>query len=156
DLNDERDRLERELAAAIPILDRWKERDRLGPEDLVKLLPAGSVFVDLLLYTRFEYDPQAPGAKGEKRTPCYVAFVLAPGKPIQRIELGPAGPIDKAIADWRNAIEHRGGSAAEAVLNRLVWQPISNHLAAGTKTLYLSPDATLARLPWATLSGTTS
>ena len=50
---DERDKLERELVAAIPALKRWQELDKLGPTDLVGALPPGAVFVDLIRYMHF-------------------------------------------------------------------------------------------------------
>ena len=82
---------------------RQKELDRLGPADLAKHLPSGAALIDLLRYTRFDRDPQTPGREGERRTPSYAAFVLAPGRSVKRVELGPAAPLDSHIADWRRA-----------------------------------------------------
>jgi CHAT domain-containing protein/tetratricopeptide (TPR) repeat protein len=163
-----KERLERELAAALPELPRQQELDRLGPADLAQHLPAGAAFIDLLAYTRFEQDPQKPGAEGERRIPSYTAFVLAPGRPIQRVELGDARPIGAAVRDWRQAIagwraslpdadrlalEQRADRTA-AEVGRLVWQTLAEHLPGGTRTVYLAPDGDLARLPWAALPGT--
>lgn len=167
ELADTQQRLERELAAALPELPRREELDRLGPADLATRLTAGSAFIDLLGYARFEQDPQKPGDAGERRVPSYTAFVVAPGRPVERAELGDAAPIDAAIRDWRQAItgwnaalpdadrravEARAERAA-AELSRLVWAKLADHLPAGTKTVYLAPDGDLARLPWAALPG---
>src|SRR5439155_12916571 len=90
-----------------------------------------------------------------KRIPSYLAFVVAPGQPIRRVELGAAKPIDDTITGWRQTIKTGGNSAAPAVLARLVWEPIAKALPAGTHTLYLSPDGDLARVPWCALPGST-
>ena len=76
-LADDRDALERELAKAIPLLQRAKELDALGPDALTPLLPDHSVLIDFVRYTRFDYDKAKPGKAGETRTPSYAAFVLA-------------------------------------------------------------------------------
>src|SRR5206468_364363 len=107
-----RDNLERELHQGMPKIDLARERSKYSPEDLAKELPAGAVFVDFLNYTRSEHDPKKPGAKGKKSTASYVAFVVARDRPIQRIELGAAQPIDEAIASWRKAIQNREESPA--------------------------------------------
>jgi CHAT domain-containing protein len=146
-LADQRDALERKLAAEIPALKRWQELDRLGPADLTKALPSGAIFVDFIRYTRFDY-----AGKNEKQTSSYVAFVLAKDRPMQRIELDEATPIDGAIRQWRAAIEKQGdGSDAAAELTRRVWNPIAKAVPPGSKTLYLALDGDLARLPWAAL-----
>jgi CHAT domain-containing protein len=167
ELTARKERLERDLAAALPELPRQKELDRLGPADLAKHLPAGAAFIDLLRYTRYERDPQKPGKEGERRIPSYAAFVLVAGRPMRRVELGDAGPIDDAVREWRRAItgwrpslpdaerlalEQRADGAA-AGLGRLVWRKLAEHLPAGTHTVYLAPDGDLARVPWAALPG---
>src|SRR5207247_261309 len=122
--------------------------------------PDHAVLIDFVRYRRFEYDRAKPGKAGETQTLCYAAFVLvrspvahAPGSPIavKRIELGEAKPIDRAVAQWRTAIEMRVESPAVKELRDLVWAKLAPHLPSGTKTLYLSPDGDLARLPWAAL-----
>src|SRR5204862_7851972 len=128
ELGDERDRLERELAAALPALERWRQRDRLGPEVLSGLLPPEAAFIDFLSYMRFQQDPAKKGEAGETRIDHYAAFVLAPGRPSQRIELGERAPIDAAVTEWRQAIETRKESSAGDALHRLVWAPIAKRL----------------------------
>src|SRR5205823_12076162 len=82
-----------------------------------------------------------------------VAFVLRPGGPVRRVDLGPARPIDEAVSGWRKAIaEGRPGTAART-LGRLVWQPLAEHVPADTRVVYLAPDGALTRLPWAALPG---
>jgi CHAT domain-containing protein/Tfp pilus assembly protein PilF len=153
ELTDRKERLERELAELRQELPREKELDHLGPADLAAKLPPKSVFLDFVRYVRFQQDPHVPGKEGERRTPCYTAFVLAAGRPVRRIELGPAEPIDAAIRQWRQAIDSRKDSPVAADLARLVWRPVAEHLPAGTLTVYLAPDGDLARLPFAALPG---
>jgi tetratricopeptide (TPR) repeat protein len=173
-LTDARDSLERELANALPILDRVKEIDALGPEALLTCLPDHTVLIDFVRYTRFEFDKNRPGKGGESRKTCYSAYVLfkepvnstfpAKGQDEQpptrerkagrivRVELQEASAIDSAIRIWREAAERNQESpdAIEQLAHRL-WEPIAKHLPAGTHTLYLATDGDLARMPWAAL-----
>jgi CHAT domain-containing protein len=87
---------------------------------------------------------------------------------VVRVELGPAQPINAAIAAWRQALTawratlpaaeqqrlEDAANRAAARVRRLVWEPLAPHLPAGTQTVYLSPDEDLARLPFAALPGT--
>jgi CHAT domain-containing protein/tetratricopeptide (TPR) repeat protein len=127
------------------------------PNDLRRLLPGRAVFIDFLRYVRIEHDPRKPGLEGETRTPSYVAFVLSKERPAVRVELGPAGPIERALKDWRREIELGGKgpepSDADRRLARLVWLPLGPHVPADTDLVYLAPDAELTRLPWAALPG---
>ena len=151
ELADERGQLERLLAQTVPAWTQRNEREVLGPEELIKALPRDVTFIDFFAYTRFEQDPQVPGKKGEKQTPSYLAFVLAPGRPIKRVELGPAEPIGESIAEWRGAIEIRKHDSAAQRLQEILWSKIAALIPAETRTLYLSPDGDLARLPWSAL-----
>jgi CHAT domain-containing protein len=111
------------------------------------------VFLDFVRYVRFEQDPKVAGQAGEGRTPSYVAFVLRRGRPVRRVELGPAQPIETALDGWRRDIAgDRTGPAADR-LRRLVWDPLAGHLPADTTTVLLAPDGALHRLPWAALPG---
>src|SRR5262249_51390759 len=94
ELTEERERLERELARQVPAQAERQERDRIGPRDLERARPPSAAYVDLLWYVHFGFDPKKPGKAGETRTPHYVAFVVRPGQPVRRRELGPAQPIE--------------------------------------------------------------
>jgi tetratricopeptide (TPR) repeat protein len=152
ELTEARERLERELARQVPALAE-QHRDRIGPADLEQALPPHAAYVDLLRYVRFGFDPKRPGKAGETWTRHYVAFVVRPGQPVRRIELGPAQPIEEALADWRHAIEQGRDSPAAERLRQLVWEPIAQQFAPETQTVYLVPDGALVRLPWAALPG---
>jgi CHAT domain-containing protein len=145
------------------------------PEDLARRLPPGVALVDFVRFDLLEQDPRLPGRKGERRTPSYVAFVLQRNRPVQRAALGPAEPIEEAVAHWRQAIRSREpDAAAAAALRKLVWEPIEPLLPPqekahpqppsqpatpdgaaelGTATIYLCPDGRLSSIPWAALPG---
>jgi len=143
ELSDERNALERDLARQVPALERDNQLVRLTPADLIALLPSHAVFIDLVRYTH--------AGAGNAIDYRYLAFILTKGQPIRRIELGDSAPIDQAIAAWRRAIETQASSDAPARLSARVWEPLFKQLPPGTKTLYLAPDADLARMPWAAL-----
>jgi CHAT domain-containing protein len=147
ELSDRRDQLERDLLPFLPEIERRKELAKLGPADLAKKLPADAVFLDFLHY----------GYYGKDKEPVYyyVAFVVAPGRPVKRVELGEAAPLDEAVAAWRKAIDKREASAAPSVLRRRLWDKVAEHLPKGTRTVYLAAEGDLARLPFAALPGST-
>jgi CHAT domain-containing protein/Tfp pilus assembly protein PilF len=153
-LSDQKEKLEKQLADKLPLYKALKERLQRGPADLVALLPAGVVFCDLARYRRLSHDPEIPGEKGERWTLCYLAFVSARGQPVRRLELGEAGPIDRALAAWRRSLQAgQAASPAADALRRLLWRPLEKSFPAGTRIVILAPDAALTGLPWATLPG---
>jgi CHAT domain-containing protein/tetratricopeptide (TPR) repeat protein len=135
--------LEKKLAARLPELNA----PQAPYTDLVDRLPDGSAFVD--------FHRHLHRGKGEKEwRPHYVAFVLGKGRPVRRVELGPAEPIEKALAAWRQAITEGLDSPASAELRRLVWDRLSEHLPdRPDSTVYLCPDGELSALPWPALPG---
>src|SRR5262249_10912073 len=86
--------------------------------------------------------------------PHYVAFVLRQGKEPVRVELGPAEPIEQALAAWRQDIARGRDSPAAHELRRLLWDKLAPHLPAGPGSpVYLCPDGALSALPWAAPPG---
>src|SRR5262249_51904489 len=120
--------------------------------DLCKALPAGVAFIDLLRYVRFEQDPRVKGEKGEKRVPCYMAFVLT-REAVKRVELNEAKEVEELLRIWRRAVVE--GSSTEpdyaAKMHARVWAPLARHLPAKAPLVYVCPDAALHGLPWAAL-----
>jgi CHAT domain-containing protein/tetratricopeptide (TPR) repeat protein len=153
ELSSEKDRLERELAAAVPEFARKRALERSGHGDLLKTLPEGAAVIDLVQFKRFEQDPQVKGAKGTRWPPGYVGFVLCKGRPVRMVDLGPAAPIDDAVSQWRQAIVHGQDSPAAADLRKLAWEPLARHLPKETTTVYLAPDGALCYIPWVALPG---
>jgi CHAT domain-containing protein/tetratricopeptide (TPR) repeat protein len=153
ELGNEKERLERELAAAVPEFARKRALERSVHGELLKALPVGTAVLDLVWFTHIEGDPAVKGAKGRWWTPGYVGFVLSTGRPVRMVDLGPARPIDEAVARWRQAIVRGPDSPAAADLRGRVWEPLARYLPAGTTTVYLAPDGALCSIPWAALPG---
>jgi CHAT domain-containing protein/Tfp pilus assembly protein PilF len=150
ELTERKERLERDLARRLPDFQRRDTLARAPYTDLVQHLPAHTAFVDLLRYSYYTRDRKT------KPTPQYVAFVLRRGQPARRVDLGPAPPIEEALARWRRDLGNGLSSPAAAQLRRLVWDPLAAYLGPDTDTVYLSPDGALHGLPWAALPGRTA
>ncbi len=159
ELTREKEGLERRLAERLHVTRPDAATAASTPDDLLRRLPDHSAFVDLIRYVSFDQDPKVPGAKGETRTPRYVAFVLRKGEPVRRVELGEAQRIEDALRQWRREIADwrpdRPVSASDAArrLGEMLWQPLAKHIPADTETVFLAPDASLTGLPWAALPG---
>jgi CHAT domain-containing protein/Tfp pilus assembly protein PilF len=158
DLGRQAARLERELLPLLPAVARAERLARSNPDDLRKALPQRAALVDLLRYVDFEQDPRQPGREGLRWTPRYVAFVVSRDG-AARVELGEAGPIERAVADWRAAITAWRPGLSDpaprhaAALRRLLWEKLAERLPAGAEAVYLAPDAALTAVPWAALPG---
>jgi CHAT domain-containing protein/tetratricopeptide (TPR) repeat protein len=153
-LSEQKEQLEKQLADTLPLYKALQERLTRSPAELLPLLPADAVFLDLTRYWHIAHDPKRAAEQGERWTLSYVAFVLARGQPICRVELGEAAPIDQALATWRRSLQ-TGSAASPAAdtLRGLLWRPLEKHFPAGTRTALLAPDAALTGLPWAALPG---
>jgi CHAT domain-containing protein len=152
-LTADKERLEKELAARLGLTPTAR-RDEPGPQALAEALGRSAAFIDFVRYIDVEHDPKKPGQAGWRHTPRYVAFVLSQGQPATRVELGEAEPIERAWADWRQAIvAGRPDRAEAAALARLVWEPLRPHLPVECRTVWLCPDGVLCQVPWAALPG---
>lgn len=80
------------------------------PGRVAAAIPPDATLVDLLAYTRLE-SPQA-GRRDPEFRRHYLAFVVRPGTPPKRVELGSAEAIDSAIARWRAACRSHSQSEA--------------------------------------------
>ena len=128
-LSVDKERLERQLADAIPRLARDQTLERSPHTKLLEALPERAVVLDVTYYLRIEQDPQDTGKSGERHIPSYIGYVLARGRPVRAVDLGPAVPIDEAVRAWREAIKDREASPAAETLRRLVWQPLARQFA---------------------------
>jgi CHAT domain-containing protein/tetratricopeptide (TPR) repeat protein len=153
DLGNEKERLERELAAAVPEFARKLALKQSRHNDLLAVLDDATAILDLLRFTRITWDPQDKGKMGVRSTPSYVGFVLSKGRGVRMVDLGPAQPIEDAVLRWRQAIVEGHDSPAAGDLRTLVWEPLAAHFPKGTTTVYLAPDGSLNFIPWAALPG---
>jgi CHAT domain-containing protein/tetratricopeptide (TPR) repeat protein len=152
-LTAEKERIERELAEALPEFARQQALTHSPHTRLMEQLPIDTVVLDLVAFNRLEHDPQVKGKQGERLTPSYAGFVLAKGQPVREMDLGPAGPIDEAVRTWREAIVRRHVSPGAEVVRRRVWEPLARHFPPGTTTVIIVPDGPLTAIPWAALPG---
>ena len=93
------DELEAELARLDAGFRAARAEARRTPEQLQAALPRGTALVDMLAYTAFQ--PPAQGKGKFQRESRLVAFVVRSDRPIERIDLGPMAPVQKAINEWR-------------------------------------------------------
>ena len=144
-LSDRLGGLESELARAVG----WQSQAP-DPKQAAAALPEGAALVDWYRYTYFP-GPQ-PGRRRPPREFRYVAFVVRPGQPVRRIELGPAGPIDEEIAALRARLHLASGTLDDVAgrLARLAWKPLVPYLASA-QTVLIAPDADMCFVPWGAL-----
>ena len=150
-LTTDKEALERELAQKSQSFRQDQELKNLTPSKLLELLPADTALIDFLVYRHSQPDPNKKGKwiSADRLT----AFVLKPGVTIERLDLGPMAPIEKAIDQWRASYKKQPGKDHPGIeLRRLLWLPLEKHVA-GAKTVIISPDGALGRLPFAALPG---
>ncbi len=148
------DNLEAELARLDAGFRAARAEARRTPEQLQAALPRGTALVDMLAYTAFQ--PPAQGKGKFQRESRLVAFVVRPDRPIERIDLGPTAPIQKAINEWRpiltaGKVKLATGDPARE-LRRLIWEPLEPHLD-GVASVLVSPDGPIGMIPLAALPG---
>ncbi len=153
----EKDQIERELAAAGHL---FHQQERLTAPSLPALcerLEAGQVMVDFMRYQH--WTPPAEGQPGAgHRAAHYLAFVLkgdACDAPV-RVELGSAGPVDRDVAMIGLLI--RGQASLERLrrvghrLRARIWDPLLPAIGP-RRTIWLVPDGQLNMVPFAALPG---
>jgi CHAT domain-containing protein len=164
DLAAEVERLEQDLASRSAAYRQAMRRVSL--ENLREALPDDAVLVDYLQYTFTDGPP--PGDEGTQQTTAapvkelrLAAFVVRREGPVKLVDLGSSTEIEAAIDAWRSDFGRtQRGAEAGLALRRQVWDPIERLLeesvAAGgplPKTVLVSPDGALGRLPLAALPG---
>jgi tetratricopeptide (TPR) repeat protein/CHAT domain-containing protein len=140
-----------------PLLPTFKRNEKLAnatPVEFQKSLPDGAAVVDFMRYTTLEASKEKPAISVFKRTGRYTAFVLTRDT-VTWVDLDLAEPIETAINDWRGEIDSGKEISPKTPdrLRELIWKKVERVLPANIKTLYISPDAALCRLPWAALPG---
>jgi CHAT domain-containing protein/tetratricopeptide (TPR) repeat protein len=148
-LDREREELEFRLADQSAA---FRTARSLDSKSVSTALPERTVLVDLLEYE--QYTP-APGAMSKWRSERrLVAFVLARGEEVARVELGPVKPIADAVEAWRRPMQTLSAVDEKAAgrLRSLLWDKLAPSLA-GCDRVLISPDGVLCSLPWAALPG---
>jgi CHAT domain-containing protein/Tfp pilus assembly protein PilF len=165
ELTQKKEALEVELARKSDSFRNHSGLARLTPDQLRKVLPAGTALVDFLEYTHYQLTPGKKGKTLSERR--LVAFVVRRDRPLVRVDLGSMAPIAAAVADWRRAIERRGGGsdrgfkldtpqegkgavASQRALRQRLWEPLQPYLGKAEIVL-ISLDGVLASVPFAAL-----
>jgi CHAT domain-containing protein/tetratricopeptide (TPR) repeat protein len=143
-LESEREEIEIELTRQTDEFRVLQRSIKVSPVDVRKAVPSDAVLIDFLSYARLQ--------KGV-RTQSYVAFIVS-NEGIDWVDLGPAAPIDAAVADFRMRLQ-RGQLVSRpedpgTSLRDKLWQPIAQKIAR-KKLVLLSPDRELCGLPFAAL-----
>jgi tetratricopeptide (TPR) repeat protein len=146
----ERDRLELELSGRSAV--RSQAEPPVTLEEVQTAMPAGAVLIDFLEYAR--YTPPNVQSKtkaaAERRL---LAFVICPGRPVELLDLGPAGPLGEAIDAWQATFGMSPQAAAAGrLLRQRIWEPLEGRLS-GAKIVLLSADGPLKQFPLAALPG---
>lgn len=165
-----RDRLETELARAIPEMNLDRKLRASDRRAVALGLPSNVVLVE---FVRFQLSDltHGPVLHSDKEVGRYLAFVLTAGSPdeSQIYDLGDADEIDRLIGDFRSGIidaskpqagrdlgaapaDHTrpGNAGVGQTLRAAVFDRFVPALA-GRKRLLLAPDGDLTRLPFEVL-----
>jgi CHAT domain-containing protein len=164
----ERNGLERRLARQIPEISLEAQLRGAGLEAVARALPPDAALVEFVRFPLFDFraDPGRVPAAPPTR---YLAFVSpGPADGPRLLDLGPAEPIDRMIADWRTRLAGeaeprdlvKAGPApdpgpagdAGASLRAAAFDPLVPALG-GRRRLLLAPDGALNRLPFEALPG---
>jgi tetratricopeptide (TPR) repeat protein len=144
--SEEVERLQQALAAASEEYRAKRAQQNRTAADIQKAIPPGTVLVDFLEYDNYEPTEQDANKWIWQRR--LAAFVVRPDQPVERLDLGPAAPIQETVEKWRASY-----SAEEAAtLKQLVWKPLQP-LLHDAQTVLISPDGALARFPLPALPG---
>ena len=154
-LETEGDKLEDELALHSAPLRGLK--DLPSPKDIVEqvaqALPKNGALVEIVAYEDWPLVPQ-PGILESQlpHEPRYLALVLLPAGDIRTADLGPAAPIDQAVARLRAALASRDTEYLTAAqeLHRLAFAPLVS-LLGPQRRVFVSPDGQLGLVPLGTL-----
>lgn len=120
-------------------------------DDLLAALPDDAVLVDYLEYWYSEPSTTQKGRFQGRRS--LLAFVVDKGGSVTMVDLGPVAPIEEAIDAWRTTFGRSDAALAAGQFMRLkLWEPL---LAAvgDARTVIISSDGALGRLPFAALPG---
>lgn len=158
ELQAHKERLESDLKLRSPEFRQKLALEQRKPADVQAVLPGDAALIDFVEYTHFTRSRKRGGGTRQRRL---ATFVLRPGRPVARFDLGPAADVERAVGAWRVAVGadapppgtrpgEEGACAAE--LRRLVWAPLGSALE-GCATLLVSPDGALAGIPFGALPG---
>jgi CHAT domain-containing protein/Flp pilus assembly protein TadD len=147
ELSERVEQIQKQLASASAEFRQQLAQQHRTVDEIRHSLPPDAALVDLVNYERVvKSDPSSTGFPT-----ALVAFVIRSEGAVERVELGPIEPIEKAITRWRQSYGRASAGQDPAEdLRRLVWEPLEKQLA-GVKTLLISPNGLTAPIPWPAL-----
>lgn len=155
DLTIQGDTLEARLAqrsAPLRALGQLPSASEIIPR-LAAALPADGALIEIIAFdaTPAMLSPDKAPSK-LLRTPMYLGFILFPSGDIRTVDLGPAAPINAAVADLREALSNQTLSYTTVAqkLYRLVIARILPNLGSQHR-LFISPDGDLNLVPFGAL-----
>lgn len=144
-LEGEVDKLESEVSARSA---EFRAQSQAITLDGVRaLLPNGTALIEFALYRAGD-----PKIESQKQSH-YVAYLLTCEGPAQWVDLGEAGPIDRAVKAWRNAVRDPQRTDAKRLaraLDEKVMRPV-RALIGSSQHLLVSADGALNLIPFAAL-----
>ena len=145
-LTQRKEALEQRLAEKNDAFRAQLKAKRRSLDDVRAAIPDDAVLIDCIEYKRIRFP-----LGDEERDRHIAAFVFGKAGSITRVELGKAKDIQQAIDKWRGEIGSRShGKASGEAVAKQVWSKLKPHLG-DAKTVLISPDGALCRLPWAAL-----
>jgi CHAT domain-containing protein/Tfp pilus assembly protein PilF len=149
-LTQQKEELEGRLSRLSRTFHVQHKQAEVGAANLEQMLPADAALVDFLFYSQYDHSHNDPRKRHQRRLS---AWVVRPGRALVRVDLGPAEPIEQAVAAFRQTLKRRSAAgAAGRSLHKVLWQPLAEHLKGAT-TVLLSPDGVLGTVPFAALPG---
>jgi CHAT domain-containing protein len=150
-LSAELQHLEQEINTASEPFRKIGEQARVTPQRLREALPSDTALIDLIRYSRVR--PSVEDKGQVDREEHLLAFLIRRDRPVEIINLGPIEPVAAAVEEWLERFGHpvREQDPGQA-LRRLLWEKWEDRLD-GIKTVVISPDSFLGRLPFAALPG---
>jgi CHAT domain-containing protein len=154
ELTDQKERQETDLIRHSAAFRAIRDEAAMTPAQMQELLPDDTALVDLLEYVHSQPDKTQIGKRQVERR--VVAFVIRKNS-IERVELGPATAIAKAVANWRRDLKfdqqmNNRIEVSSMQLQQLVWKPLEP-LLDGIQTVLVSPDGSLTAVPFGALPG---
>ena len=123
---------------------------QITPEQIQAAIPPDAVLIDFLQFSRSR--PAEKKGQWDYTTSLLAVIVKHNGDP-QLIELGAIAPLSVAIDTWRQTfgVSPQGKQAGLAIRQQ-IWKPLLKHIA-DAKTVLVSTDGVVGRLPLAALPG---
>ena len=148
-LTDAKERLESQLSqSSAAFRDALKE---ITPELIQASIPPDAVLIDFLQYT---HSKPSKKKKGEAEYTDSILAVVArrDGEP-QLIDLGPRDGLSEMIDRWRETFGMSAqGKQAGLAIRKQIWKPLLESIG-DAKTVLVSTDGVLGRMPIAALPG---